>query len=477
MKQRKQFSRREFLKLASVAAFSGALVSCSKAPATPVSDASSDEPEAVVATVQPMEDVEITVIMYGNILTENDPGAPFYTEFLMELNDQGKGVHVSYEPYPGGTEYNTKLRMMTAADEFKDHIFFGNWQPISECVLDSLILPIDDLMAAAGVSADEWIPATVAQMRYDPLTRTAGEGKMWALPYQANSGAAFIFTNVDMVKAAGEEPPTDDSTALDLERIATAVAKPDQGIFGMQSNLWGTTHSIGWDQSYVAPFGGYVLDETGTKCLINSDACVESYKWEYDIRHVKHIAATPDEVTAYGNYSEGSLNNKLAMFRMGGWGGQRYRMRPENANPEMTFCLVPASYDGRADGRRGNNLTHDYYAIAARSQHPDAAFTVLQWMTGHEAALFMAKALDSIMPRFDLLNDPALDDMPVSKKHAAAVLAAEIPQSAANLRDTEINDLMAQRFQTVDTGETVPDKAFLDSLAEEIQAILDMPKP
>ena len=479
MKKKKLLNRRDFLRLASLSSAGFVLASCSVS--TPTAEATKPQSAAATSTaVPPAQDVEVTVMIYGNLLTTIEPGSVvgLFTEHLMKYNEKGKGVTVKYEGYPGADEYNTKLRMITASGELEDTLVWANWQAVPGLVKDDILYPLDDLMKAAGVSADEWIKPVMADMSYDPKTQTPGTGSIWGLPYAPNAGADFNFINMDLVSDAGFDAPTDKSTLLDLEKIATAVAKPDQGIFGISTNLWGTTHGVGWDQAYVGPFGGDILDETGTKCVINSAECVEAYKWEYDLRHVKHIAATPDEVTAYGGYREGAMKSKLAMHRMGAWGGAWFIHREKNTEPEMAYALWPTSYDGRANGTRGNNMSEDYYGISANVKHPEACFGVLHWLTGREAGIYMLEAgTGQVIPRVDILNDPIIDKYPWEKTVAASISTAEVLQKSANLRDREINELIGQKFQTVDTGQTVPDQAFLDGLASEIQKILDMPKP
>jgi ABC-type glycerol-3-phosphate transport system substrate-binding protein len=217
--------------------------------------------------------------------------------------------------------------------------------------------PLDDLMESSSVKLDEWVPSAQSLMKYNPKAKKPGEGQVWGFPIMGNPGAAFIFYNKDVLDKAGVGVPTDETTLSELTEMARGV-KENLGVFGIQENLWGTTHGLGWDHGYVSPFGGYILDDEGKKCLINSAECLEAYNWQYNLRHVEKVEGTPDDVTAYGSYP-GCEKGAVAMYKMGAWGAGWFLLRPENKNPEMGFSLFPSSWDGNADGRREtlNNCT------------------------------------------------------------------------------------------------------------------------
>lgn len=493
----KKLNRRDFLRLSALAAAGGALAACQeKIVQQTVEVPVEKQVEVEVQVTVPPEQVEVTrevevvvqepgaegeivvtVLMNGALLTEADALSEgmLYTVHMMEYNLQGKGVTARYEAWPGGNEYNTKIRLLTASGEIEDVVMWGNWSALSSYVDDDLCLPLDEFMNAAGVSLDEWTEAAQKLMKYDPDAKKLYQGPVWCLPIMGNMGVAFQFFNQDMLDAAGAPYPTGDMTWLEIEEIATKVAKPDDGIFGLQHNLWGTTHGLGWDATYVAPWGGAILNEEGTECLIDSDECVAAFKWMQDIRYTSRIAGTPDDVTAYGNYKEGTEAGKLAIYQMGSWGAGWFLMRPENTNPAMGFTTTPTSYDNNPDGWRGNTLELNWHAVSSNAKHPAECFDVLYWITDYDAAIFSIEAGQTTPhPRNDSLNDPILDDYPFVKAAAQAILTAGLARPPANLRGSEISDAIVQRMGPVDSGETFPDKAFLSELREEIQAILDM---
>ena len=79
-------------------------------------------------------------------------------------------------------------------------------------------------------------------------------------------------------------------------------------------------------------------------------------------------------------------------------------------------------------------------------------------------------------PRVDVLSDPLLDKYPLVKATASAINTSEQDPYPANLRNKEVRDALTQAMTLVDTGTQIPDKAFLDKLAADMQAAMDLPK-
>ncbi len=197
-----------------------------------------------------------------------------------------------------------------------------------------------------------------------------------------------------------------------------------------------------------------------------------------DIHHVKKIAPTPADIKAMGDYKQGTENGKLAIYKMGAWGASWFLMRAKNEKPKMEFCVAPDRYDvGTKNALRGNDLGVNWYGISANAKNKAECMDVLYAFNDKAAGIFSNQVGITLpMPRPDVLSDPSTAKVPIIAAAATAVLGAAVLPPAANGRSGEINTLLGQRFGPVDTGEQVPDKAFLDKLAAEIQKILDMPK-
>lgn len=463
----KKLNRRDFLRTAVIVS-GAALAACAPQPQKTV--------EVTKVVEKQVGDITVKVIITGQYLTEADAikEAMLFTVFLQNYNLKKNGTTVIYEAWVTGNDYATKLKLMTASGELGNTVVWGNWAGVAGYVNDNVMIPLDDLMKAANISEDGWFASGLNLLKYDKATKVVGKGSLYGLPTLANPGAAFLFYNLDVLKAAGVSAPTDTTTLKELAEMGQTI-KDKTGAFGLNENLWGTTHGWGWDNGYVGPFGGWILDETGTKCLINSAECLEAYNYIYEQRFVKKTQPTPDDYKAMGDYKQGTEAAKLAMYKMGSWGGSWISLRPENKNPEMGFSLFPATYDGRTTGHRGNTMGVDWWGVSSNAKAQKECFDVLAFFTSKDAALHQLKIGGGVQTRADVEGSPELaESRPIDQATFAAVKTAEVERDPANHR-TEVNDALTQAMAPFDTGQQKPDKAWLDKLAGDIQKALDMP--
>lgn len=459
-------SRRDFLRTVAISsAGMTALVS-----GIPVS--AQDEPSSQQQGV-----TVVKVLINGSLLAEADAliEAQTFTIYLQDFNLQRDDVVARYEGV-SRTDYDTKIRLQTAAGEIDNTVIWSGFFNLDSWAIDGVLEPIDNLMADAGVSLDEWIPQAQRLIRYEIDTNSWNKGPVWALPLWAHSGVAFLHYNEDALNAAGASFPEEDMTWEQVLEIAEMVRDEANGVWGIGYTPSGDNHRLDSELMYIGPFGGFPLNEDGTVCLLNSDESIEGYATYYDIQNVRKLAPQRADHDAFGGYSGGADSGVLPMYRNGSWGANWYSGRGENVNPTMSVTKAPTSFDGRANGRRGTIMGIDWYGVSANASNPAATFDVLYWLTNKEAGEFQidAGALLAI-PRHDVLNYEGFENNPVAKTNTEMLSEVDPTPIAANARTNEINNLLSQRFAPVDIGEQVPDKAWLDQLTDEIQEILDMP--
>jgi ABC-type glycerol-3-phosphate transport system substrate-binding protein len=419
----------------------------------------------------------VTVFINGNLLTEADSviEAQMFTIHLNEYNLQNKGIIARYQGV-SRTDYETKVRLQTAAGEIDNTVIWSGFAGIHGFVLDKVVQPLDELMAKAGVKLSEWLEPVQNHIRYNPDAKRYGEGPVWGLPLWAHAGFAFNIYNEDVLKEAGASAPTAEMNWKQVAEIAEKIADPAKGRWGIAWNPYGDRHDIGVELLYVAPFGGYVLSEDGKQCLLNSPEAVEGYAFYNEMVNVKKLSPRRVDQDAFGSYPGGAQKGVLPIYRMGGWGANWYLQRPENKAPAMGIAVQPSSFDGRKNGRRGNLMGIDWYGVSAKATKADAVFDVLYWLTNKRAGEFQIDTgAVNPAPRPDVFQYEGLKKNLVASMNVAALPGVDRPPRTANARDAEINTLIQQRFQPVDNGEQTPDKAWLDKLTGEIQAILDKP--
>ena len=78
--------------------------------------------------------------------------------------------------------------------------------------------------------------------------------------------------------------------------------------------------------------------------------------------------------------------------------------------------------------------------------------------------------------RPDVYGDPDLLKVPYRQVFKDLMDNAQPSRITANWRQTEAETAFGQLMQPLWTGEAKPDKAFIDSVSSQIQAIMDKPK-
>ena len=135
-----------------------------------------------------------------------------YRDSIARFNQFYPGVTVDYQPMPA--EFQTKLMAQMAGGTAPD-VFYVDDQLMTAFAPSGQLLALDDYMAQAGASRDDFIPQL--------LTIFTLDGKTYGLPKDWGTlGLAYL---PDAFKAAGIPEPTANWTWTDLQNAADAIAK------------------------------------------------------------------------------------------------------------------------------------------------------------------------------------------------------------------------------------------------------------
>jgi len=169
-----------------------------------------------------------------------------------------------------------------------------------------------DTQIAAGTAPDVWLSDGVYVMKYaergavrdltDWIAKDLkaddyygleynkdADGKYWGVPQGIQVGV--LFYNKDLFDKAKVSYPTDDWTWEDLKKTAARLTVDAKGKTAEESgfdknnvNQFGLTFfsiTEGWF-SVLKSYGGGVLDETGTKSIIDSEPNKKAFEWMVD---------------------------------------------------------------------------------------------------------------------------------------------------------------------------------------------------
>ena len=281
------------------------------------------------------------------------------------------GVEAVYEPIPA--DYPTKIQTMLAARKAPD-VFYWDIFMAEPLMRKGALLPLDDLMAAAGVDPAEFVNTCIGALTYG--------GKIYGIPKDSNKLA--LFYNKRSFDIAGAPYPTDDWTWEDLLAAAEAIqAKADEirkAVPNFQAALCMAPDVARW-LPFVFQNGGSFFNADRTAVVINSPEAVEALEFYTGFELEHGVAVRPSEIGA-GWQGEAFGKENAAMVMEGGW------MVPFLTSnfPDVEFGAVelPAGPAGK-----GNLLFTVAYVIPAYEKHPAEAFDVLKFLTSPLAQMYV----------------------------------------------------------------------------------------
>ena len=216
-----------------------------EAPTTPVEQPTAEAPTQ--ADTCPLQVEEGAVITFSGWGDESEQ--KIYKDTIERFKSVCPGVTVNYTPVP--SDFQTKLKAQMAGGTAPD-VFYVDDQLMTAFAPSGQLLALDDMMAEAGVSRDDFIPSL--------LTIYTQDGQTYALP--KDWGTLGLIYLPEAFTDAGIPEPTEEWTWEDMRTAAKAIA--DKGTYA--------GFCMGADWARFAPFvfsngGAFASDDFKTATL------------------------------------------------------------------------------------------------------------------------------------------------------------------------------------------------------------------
>lgn len=309
-----------------------------------------------------------------------------------------KRVHITYWEKWGSFEAEAAQKMVDAFNASQDEVFchyirtsqvdrkamlaivggrppdvVGLWSdnvaPFAEA---EALMPLDDLMAAAGLDDDHYIPKYLEMCRY--------EGHTYVLPTTPVSIA--LFYNLDhfgakagQLRAADLDPNRPPQTIDELDRYADVLTEmaPD----GTPDVMGFLPTEPGWyNAAWPYYFGGGLFDESGSPTP-DLPANVRAFEWlkGYASRYGR------DNLTrfrqGFGNFDSPQnafIDGKVSMVLHGVFFPQFI----DRHRPHLRYGVAPFPCAPGVSGPR-SLLNEDNVGIPRGCKHPEAAWKFVLW--------------------------------------------------------------------------------------------------
>ncbi len=298
--------------------------------------------------------------------------------------------------------YEEKVLVMIGAGDIPDIIALGGAH-VPHFAAVGAVRPLDDLISPELLEA------------FYPRAREAliWDGHVWGLPFRMNTKVMAV--NLDMLEAVGIEPPSAEKIWTPEEYLE--AAKKLTVIENGKIKRWGSTQL--WFYQWIHQFGGRVLDETGTICLLATPEVLAAAKYIYEFRWVYNAAPAYNE-TAPRWMMDLFLAQEAAMMCDVG----PYHM-PLLVNVPFKWALAPQpgvpGYEGSGE------MEVVGLAIPALAPHPEASFKALAFLTGDRRSQDILALTKTQIPGLKVSGDLFAQQFPGAELFIKAI-DVQIPQ-------------------------------------------------
>ncbi|MCL4857790.1 MAG: sugar ABC transporter substrate-binding protein [Caldilineaceae bacterium] len=432
-------SRRRFLIGSSAVMAGAALAACAPAAAPQTGQAG----EAAQA---PSSDV-ITLVFHSRLGSHAD----WHKSRVPLFEEQNPGLKLEIDELPGNEMY-TKIYALAASGTAGDVCWtYLNNPP--EHKAKGVMISLDDIIEAKGFDTSVFWPSIM-----DTLTL---DGQVHAIPNHGHFGTVVYYYNKTMYEEAGLEIPSPEWTVDDLVERSVALTEAPE-IWGFRASGGGQEHI----PSYLRTFGGDLLNEEGTQCLLLEEGSVQALRWLYDLMET-HKA---DPCLCGDQQRENFTAGKVGSFNT--TPGLIAEFRNVTDWPfEWDATIGPLG----PNGLRGSQVSGAAFCITGNSKHPFEAFQVLDFYSTKEDGIeHVYGGAGSPGVRFDVWEDPRLNEI-----HPIYKLCLEYwPEGPAgwhrpaNARVSEFIDTMNNNLQGIWTGQVSFEQG-IEQTYELCQEVLD----
>lgn len=294
---------------------------------------------------------------------------------FQELNP---GIVIEYTPIP--SDYDTKLQADLAAGNAAD-IFTSNEIAAPDLVSRGVVQPIDDLMAASGITLDQYYPGLVTPFSFD--------GQQYGLPKDFST-LAMVYDAEALTEAGIEAAPT---TWDELRAAAEALSEA-----GLPPLVFGPNFDRYLAFFYAA--GARVVAEDGSAITVNSPEAVEAMEFYYGL-YRDGLAQSPTDVGA--SWAGEAYATELASIVFEGpW---MFGALAETA-PDRQFVVapMPAGPAGQVTVAFTGTYNLNAATFAENPEVGQAAWEVVAYLVGPEGMAAWTSAARLLPSRPDLAD-------------------------------------------------------------------------
>lgn len=308
------------------------------------------------------------------------------------------------------------------------------------------ILPLDRF----GPDTAAFFPAVVEANSW--------RGRLYALPWFVDVG--MLYWRTDLM----ESPP---ATLDELARAARDAMASEGLPYGF---VWQGARYEGLVTvflEHLGAFGGEILDDQG-RVVVDEEPAVRALRFMRDM--IRHGTVPRSVLTWQEEPARFAFQNGQAVF-MRNWPYPFPVMNdPTQSNVAGRFSVapMPAAEGGAPTAALGGNML----AINTNSEHPEAAYALIDYLTQPERMLERARVVGQFPTRPALYDTPELAAaLPIPATQVRRIIERAVPRPVTPVY-TELSQILQVRLHRALTGQQEPEDA-LAAAAREMRELLD----
>ena len=292
-----------------------------------------------------------------------------------------------------------------------------------------------------------------------PSTRDANRwrGRVYALPWFVDVG--MLYWRTDLL----DRPPASFEDLVRAAKRARAEGLP-YGLVWQGARYEGLVTVF---LEYLTAFGGRILDAEGRVAVDSAPAvrALEAMRAAIDEQGIVPRAA----LTWHEEETRFAFQNGQALF-MRNW-PYAYPLMQESAESRVAGRFSVAPMPAASGGTSSSALGGAQLAINARSDHPDAAYAVIAFLTQPEQMIERVRLLGQYPPRRSLYEDETLVGLlPIPPARARAIIDRAVARPVTPVY-TQLSGLLQIRLHRALSGQQEPAAALADA-AQEMRGLL-----
>lgn len=319
------------------------------------------------------------------------------------------------------------------------------WTP--EFAAAGWILPLDGF----APEVDAFFPVTVEANRW--------RGRLYALPWFVDVG--MLYWRTDLLDA----PPAT------LEELAAQAARAMERAGLPYGFVWQGARYEGLVTvflEHLGAFGGEILDHETGRVTVDDEAAVRALRFMRDGLYESGIVPR-SVLTWQEEQARFAFQNGQAVF-MRNW-PYAYPLMQDSAQSRVAGRFAVAPMPAGEGGRPTAALGGSQLAINARTEHPEAAYALLEYLTRPEQMLERARVAGQYPTRRALYERPELADaLAIPPDTVRAIVERAVPRPVTPVY-TELSQILQVRLHRALTGQQEPAEA-LAAAAEEMRRLL-----